>query len=184
MALTNILIPTASADVVGVFDDLFNQVFELATSMKVNVNESSEVMKHSLENGASISDHAVFNENVIELSVLVSGTFYRSTFQEIKQIYRARTILTVQTKADSYTNMVISKMPHDEVAEMFDGFIIAVTLEEAIFVEPQYGTLPPRKVANKSQASTVDKGQQQTTDSSAANKNKGGVLYRLFHSGK
>lgn len=183
MPLTNIRVPTASADVVGVFDQNFNQLFSQATSMKVTVSESSELMKHTLEDGAKITDHAVFDPNTIELSVMVSGQFYRSIFQQIKQVYKSRTIVTIQTKADSYENMVISKMPHDEDPEMFDAIIIAISLEEARFTTPQYGTLPPAKVANKSQASTVDKGQQQTAPANDEQTARGGLLYRLFHRG-
>lgn len=181
MALTNVFIPSASADVVAVFDESFNQMFPLAVSMKVAVTESSKIMEHALEDGATITDHAVFIPDEIELSVMLTGFTLRSVFQQIKQAYKSRTILTVQTKTDTYINMVISDMPHDEDPETYDAVIVGIRLKQARFVTPQYGTLPPRKVANKSQASTVDKGQQQSAPATDDQTQRGSVLYRIFN---
>lgn len=177
MALTDVLIPNSSADVVAVFDADFNQVFSTARPIKAMVNEESKVMMHPLEDGATIADHQVFLGTTIELSMMLSKYDYRSVYQQIKQIYRASTILTVQTRTDSYTNMIIQKMPHDEDPELFDVIALAVRLEEAQFITPQYGSLPPSKVANAGDSSTVNKGSQQTSETTDPAPS---ILYGIF----
>ena len=107
MPLIDALIPNASADVVAVFDQDFNQVFENARPIKAAVNEESKIMDHPLETGATISDHQIFLPIGIELSLILSRDDYRSVYQQIKQLFRTNSILTVQTRTDSYPNMLI-----------------------------------------------------------------------------
>lgn len=168
MALIDTLIPNASADVVAVFDENFNQVFENARPIKAAVNEESKIMDHPLETGATISDHQIFLPISIELSLILSRDDYRSVYQQIKQVFRTNTVLTVQTRTDSYPNMLIEKMPHDEDPELFDVIAVALSLRQADFITPQYGTLSSSKVANKSDAATVDKGEQLGKDAPAS----------------
>ena len=164
MPLTNLKVPNASADVVAIFDKNFNQVFENARPIKAMVNEDSKVMEHPIETGSVITDRQVFLPVAIELSMILTPDSYRDTYQQIKQLWRRGEILTVQTRTDTYFNMLIQKPPHDEDPELFDVIALALSLKEAQFVTAQYGTLPASKVANKTDASTVQKGQQNTTD--------------------
>lgn len=168
MALTNIRLPTASADVTAVYDQDFNQVFANARPIKAQVNVYSKVMEHPLETGSVITDHSVLMPNEVELSlILISGDF-DSVYQQIKQLYQQKTLLTIQTKADLYTNMIISDMPHDEDPAMFDVLSLAMKLKEVQFVTAQFGTLPASKVRDKTMASTTQKGEQTTRTPSLA----------------
>ena len=167
MALTNIKIPSASADVVAVFDQNFSQVFSNARPIKATVMETSKVMEHPVENGTTITDHRIIDPIEIELSMVLLSGDYRSTYQQVKQLFKAGALLTVQTKSDSYQNMLIQQLPHDEDPEIYDTIILAVRLKEVNIVTAQFGTLPASKVANKSNASTVGKGELQTTTPTA-----------------
>lgn len=164
MALTDTLIPSASSDAVAVFGANLSQVFSGARPIKAAVTEDSKLMEHPLETGAVVTDHRIVLPIEIELSLILTAT-YRNVYQQIKQLFTDGTLLTVQTRTASYSNMVIMSLPHDEDPEMFDAIAIAVKLRQVEIISPQYGTLPPSKVANKSQASTVKKGQQQGKDS-------------------
>jgi len=161
MPLLNVLVPNASADIVAVFDDQFNQVFTNGRPIKAMINEDSKVMEHPVETGATITDHSVILPVEIELSLILSAGEFRNIYQQIRQLFFQRKLLTVQTKTDSYRNMLIQKLPHDEDPELFNVIALALSLKEVLFVTPQFGTLPPSKVENKSNASTVQKGQQQ-----------------------
>jgi hypothetical protein len=175
MPLLNLTLPNQSVDVVAVLDADFNQVFGGARPMKATVSETSKVMEHPVETGVTITDHRIIMPVEIELSMLI-GLDYRSVYQQIKQLWRNATLLTVQTRTDSYPNMLISDIPHDETGEMFDVAPLAIKMREVLFVTPQFGALPAKKVANKKQQSTVSRGEVQTT-------NKAGnpsVLYGLF----
>lgn len=178
MGLLDVRLPNASADTVAVFDENFNQVFSNARPIKAKIYESAKVMEHPVETGVTVTDHRVIEPVEIELSMILTAADYRSVFQQIKQIYIDATLLTVQTKTDSYQNMIISAMPHDEDPELFDAVAVAVKLEEVKFVTAQFGTLPASKVANPTNASTIQKGEQQTED---ANGSSASILYGLFN---
>jgi len=160
MPLLNTAIPTGSADVVAVFDADLNQVFARARPMKVTVKESAKVMEHPVETGSTISDHRVTLPVEIDLSMILISDDYRSTYQQIRQLFLNATLLTVQTRTASYSNMLISDMPHEESPEQFDVIALALSLREVDFVKPKTGKLPPSKVRNKTKADTVNRGVQ------------------------
>lgn len=170
--LTDLLLANYTTDVVGVFDSNFNPLFTGAKPIKAAINESTKVMEHPVETGITITDHKVIQPVEIQLSLILpsggrfSGDTYRSVFQQIKQAYIKGTLLTVQTKAATYRNMIISDMPHDEDPEMYDAIALAVRLREVLFVTATFGTLPASKVRNKTNASTTQRGQQTGTSTS------------------
>lgn len=181
MALNDSQTPTASADVVAVFDQNFAQLFTLARPIKATVKEDSKVMEHPLETGATVVDHSVILPVTIELSLILSRGEFRDTYQRIRQTFRNRDLLVVQTKTGLYENMLIESCPHDEDAELFDTVALALKLREAQFVQAQFDRLPPQKVRNPANASTVDKGQQQPKTSTRTTANSGSILYGVFN---
>lgn len=181
MPLLDNIVPNASADVVGVFGPGLNQLFADARPIKATVSETSKVMEHPVEDGTVITDHRIVQPTSIELSMIVSGAFFRSVYQQIKQVFTDGRLLTVQTKTSSYTNMLIEEMPHTEDADLFDAVAVAIKLKEVKFVTAQYGTLPASKVRNPANASTTQKGQQQTTATDPAKPRAQSLLYGVFH---
>ncbi len=174
MPLLNTNIPSASSDVVCVFDQNFNQVFRQARPTKLTVNEHAKVMEHPVETGATITDHRIIEPIELEFSMVLQGDDYRSVYQQIRQLYLAATLLIVQSRTASYSNMLISEMPHEETPEYFDTVTVILKMKEVFFVTAQFGTLPPQKVKDKTQASTIDRGNQQTKASNAS------ILARVF----
>lgn len=173
---------SAAQDVVGVFDESFNQLFVLARPMRALIRDGSKLMKHPIETGGTIADHRVFEPIGIELSMILDPTEYQNTYQEIKSAYKGNSKLIVQTRVDTYVDMVILEMPHDETGEMADTIAIGLKLEEAVFVDPQYAQLPPSKVKKSSNSSTAKTGQKQGT---AATPAQNSAAYDLiFGSGK
>lgn len=184
MSIYGATVAGASMDAVAVLgQESFGQMFPLARQMKVSARVESKLMEHPLENGATIVDHRVILPKAIELSLFLESGNYRDTYQQIQAAFEAGTLLIVQTRASSFTNLVIEAMPHDEDPTTFDSIVLSLRLKEAKFITPSYGTLPPRKTANKSQASTVKKGQQQTTktDADSAAGRKSSTLYRILN---
>jgi hypothetical protein len=171
MPLNSAFVPNASSDVVGVFDqNTFEQVFSAARPIKVSVKETARAMEHPVETGATITDHLVIDPNEIELSVFLISrgnlSDYRSVYQQLVQFRKNATLLSVQTRTDTYANMLILDISHDEDAAIFDAVAVGVKLKEVLFVTPQYGNLPAANVADKKNSSTVDRGEQQTNASS------------------
>lgn len=173
---------SAAQDVVGVFDEDFNQLFVMARPLRALVRDGSKLMKHPIETGGTIVDHRVFEPIGIELSMILSPAEFQNTYQEIKSAYTGNSKLIVQTRVDTYADMVILEIPHDETGEMADTIAMGLKLEQAIFVDPQYAQLPPSKVKKSSNSSTAKTGQKQGT---AASDSQNSAAYDLiFGSGK
>lgn len=155
-------------DVVGVFTSDFRQVFKDARPIKATIKEANKVMEHPLETGASTADHVITLLVNIELSLIFKPGVFKSAYDEVKQLSKNRTTLTVQTRTDVYKNMIIENMPHTEDAEMMDTISMALTLTEFQLVTAQYGPALP---ANRN---TQARGNVQTTE--ATEKQGGSVL--------
>lgn len=166
---------TNAQDVIAVLGEDFEQVFEDARVIKVSIGVGSKLMEHPLETGATIVDHRVLLPVTAELSIIIASANYRAVYKEIRELFTRGALLTVQTDADSYPSMLIEKMPHEETGDMFDAIAVALSLKEAHFVEPQYSTLPPAKVARPKDADTKDRGQQQPVE-----EKKGSILSKAF----
>jgi len=160
------LTDTNVQDVVGVFDQDLNELFEDARAVRALVRPIKKVMKHPLEDGDTITDFRVFEPVTIELSVILRPETYQDTFQQIMDAYRSDSLLTVQTKVASYGNMTITEPPHDETPDMADTVAVALKLEGVRFVTPQYAPLPASNVKKSSNASTVKGGQKQGQEAS------------------
>lgn len=152
-----------AVDVVGVFDEDFNQLFPDARAIRALVREGSKLMRHPVESGVTITDHRILNPNEVQLSVILRPENYTDTFQDIRAKYLEAKVLSVQTKTGSYSNMLIEDMPHDETSDMADTVAIGLKLTEVQFVTAQYAQLPEKQVKKKSNASTVKTGQKQAS---------------------
>lgn len=164
--------PTKAVDVVAITGAGFAPMFTQARPLTAGVYETAEVMEHPLETGALIADHIVFQPIEIEMPLLCVGEFaYRSTYALLRSTFNAGTLLTIRTRTGSYPNMVITDLPHEETADVFDGIAIRLRLREARFVTPKSG-LAKGQVKDAKQASSTNKGTQQTsgTGSAAASK--------------
>ena len=159
--------PTRSEDVVAIRAG-FAPVFSAARPMAASVYEFADLMEHPLETGAGIADHIVHQPVEIEMPlVCVGAAAYRATYAALRGAYLSGQLLTVTTRTGSYPNMVIADMPHEETAQQFDAISIRIRLREARFVTPQ-SQLAPAQAQNPAQASTVNRGTQQTAASTPA----------------
>lgn len=155
----------SAVDVVGVFDSNFRQLFPGARPLKARVREHSRLMEHPVETGVITSDHRIILPTEIELPVISQSADYMETYQEIKQVYLAATLLTVLTKTGAYPNMLILEMPHDESAEMFDAIAINIRFKQVIFANSLQSSAvqgPPYSPADPALSSTVQQGAVQS----------------------
>lgn len=149
--------------VVGLFDSNSRQIVENAVTIKANVKEMSKAMEHPTESGSSFVDQIINLPVDIDLSIILKPEDYQNTYKQLKKLWTAKTLLTVQTKVDRYPRMVVVAMPHEESADLFDTIAIAVSLREVKLVKAQYGTVPLEQgnVKNPADSSTVNGGQKQ-----------------------
>lgn len=177
MPLFNPLIPPVAADVVAVFNQATGtQVFSGARPLKATVAESAQLMTHPLEDGATIVDHRIILPVGLSLSMIVRPEEYRSVYQEIRQLFRASTQFMVQTRTDTYSNLYLQGVPHDESTEVFDSISIILEFIEALFTPVQIQALPRSSVRDAPDSSTIDRGEQTGEDAG----NRGGVLFRIL----
>lgn len=163
-----LITPTRAVDVVAITGVGFAPMFAAARPLTASVYEFADIMEHPLETGAVIADHIVFQPVEIELPLMCVGEFaYRSTYAALRGTFNAGTLLTILTRTGSYPNMVIIDLPHDETPGQFDAISIRVRLREARFVSPKTG-LSQSQVKNPSQASTTNRGAQQTSAANAS----------------
>lgn len=181
MAFTDPRVNSASQDLVAILDaDNFQQLFELASPMRVTVRETSKLTSFAVEDGTQRTDHRVLNPVEVDLPMLLTEDA-RNIYEALRQCYLEGRALIIQTKTGSYPSMMIFEMPHEEIPEQGESIPVAVKLREVKVITPEYGTLPARRVANPAQASTVKKGQQQTTESSDPTRRKASVLHGVFN---
>lgn len=177
-AAKSLLIPTKAIDVVAITGAGFLPLFSLARPLTASVYELADLMEHPLETGAVIADHIVFRPIEIELPLLCVGEVaYRSTYAAIRATFNAGTLLTIRTRTGSYSNMVISDLPHDETPNEFDAISIRLRLREARFVTPKTG-LSQDQVQDPKQASTVNRGSQQTSAANASTSAKAASTFQ------
>lgn len=160
MAATDARTRSAAVDVVALLRKSdFQQVAEKARAMKATVRETSKVMEHPVEDGTTITDHRVIMPVEIDLSVMLADEDFRGTYQALKTLFTSAELLIVQTVTDNYADMMIVEMPHEETTEMVGAVPVAVKLKEVKTAKAQYGSLPPRAVARKSDSSTTKRGE-------------------------
>lgn len=164
MASTNPRINQADQDLVAILDgESFEQLFASAHVMRVSVREMSKLTSYPVEDGTLRTDHRILDPVEIEIPLLLTDET-RDLFEKLRQAFIEGADLIVQTKVRSYPTMMIYEMPHEEVPDQGDAIPMAIKLREIRVITPEFGTLPPRTVANKAQASTVKSGNKQTPD--------------------
>ena len=169
MALFSALIPSASADVVAVFEtETGRQVFPDARPLKVVVSESAQLMAHPVENGFSIVDHRIILPIGLSLNLLLESATYRATYEEIRRLFRESVNLTVQTKTSTYENLYLQEIPHEEDPALFDTVAMVIQLVETLIATVQIQDLPAGAVSNAIDQSTVDRGEQTTTEATGS----------------
>lgn len=167
---------TSTQQRVAILDsDSLQVLFASAAPMRVAVRETKRATKFAVEDGTERSDHVVRELTEIQIDFLVADDT-RNQFESLRQAFDQNKLLTVQTKVRSYESMLIVEMPHDETPELGMAINVPIRMQEWVEVRPEFGTLPPEKVANKSQSSTVKRGQQTTKEADPETERKGSVL--------
>jgi hypothetical protein len=181
MALTEPGVNSAAQGVVAILDgESFAVLFAAASPMRCTVREPSTLATWGVEDGTERSDHRTIGRVEIDLPLLLTDDT-RALYEQLRSVFLAGTPLVVQTKVASYPDMLILDLPHDETPDGGDSILINAKFAELVTVEPQFGALPPASVSDPKQASTVDRGNQQTTESTPATQRRASVLYGIVN---
>lgn len=176
------LFSTSASDLVCILDnDSLEQIFVASSPMRVSVREAKKATQFAVEDGTTRSDHVTTDAVEISIDLFISDERARNGYAEVRQAWLDNRLVTVQTKISSYPDMLILDIPHDETTDTHGSVIMPIRLQEWRTYEPQYGALPPQKVRNKAQSSTVDAGQKQTTEADPATTRRGSVLFGVLN---
>lgn len=181
MATTTPGVNQSNQDLIAILDaDTYQPLFAGSNIMQVTVRETSKLTNWAVEDGTQRTDHRVIDPVGIDMPLLLNDNT-RALFEQLRNAYLEGRNLIVQTKVRSYTDIMIIEIPHEEKPEFGDSIPITVKMQELRVVKPEFGTLPPSRVANKKQASTVAKGNQQSTPSDAPTTRRASAIYGIFN---
>ncbi|WP_272665944.1 phage baseplate protein [Providencia sp. PROV174] len=142
--------------------DNFSTLFETANPIQINVRDEHKATQFTVESGETRSDHVVVQPVEIGMDLILAGEM-KSAFETLQQAYDKHQLVGIQTRVKTYQPMLLVNLYHDEIPEMADAIKLSLRFSEWRTVEPEYGDLPPRKVAKKEQSSTVNRGKVQTS---------------------
>lgn len=163
MQLEDTTSTSAQERVVILDNETLDVLFDTIHPMRLSVKESKRATKFAVEDGTERSDHVVRELTEITMDIMITDEV-RNTFANLRQAYLSNTLVTVQTKVHSYENMLIVDFPHDETTTFGDAVGVFVRFQEYVSVQPEYGDLPPRRVANPAQSDTVQRGEVTTEE--------------------
>ncbi|CNI48481.1 phage baseplate protein [Yersinia pekkanenii] len=152
-------------EILGIYDNDFNLMFENAINMKASIFEGSKLMEHPIEDGSTKTDHKIILPVEIEITLWIPEEHYKDTHAIIKQALHSDSSFQVNTRVGVYSNMMLSEMPHEEAPEQSGAIIITLSLKEAVIVTTQYQALTSRKVKDPKDTSTVNRGEQKPVNS-------------------
>lgn len=142
--------------------DNFTTLFETANPIQINVRDEHKATQFAVESGETRSDHVVVQQVEIGMDLVLAGEM-KNAFELMQQAYDKHQLVGIQTRVKTYQPMLLVNFYHDEIPEMADAIKLSLRFTEWRTVEPEYGDLPPRKVAKKEQSSTVNRGKVQTS---------------------
>jgi hypothetical protein len=162
-----------STPVTAILDEDGEQLFETAKFLSVQVGESKTFSTHTLENGQVVADNAIDNQDRINLQLVLDPDDYIETYAEIQTLFDSYSPISIQTRVDTYENLYIEAMPHDEGPAMANTISININLVEQQIVSSTTQVLTISDVDSTADVSTVKSGQKSSTESET-------VLQSLF----
>jgi hypothetical protein len=128
------LFNTGSIDSVAFFDqESFQQIFAEARPVKLTERPSAKLMTHPLENGQEIADFKIINPEEIEVTVIINSFYYGAMYSQIKNYFNNSTLIALGNRVGIANNLIISDIPHEETADMFDSITMWIRLREVLF---------------------------------------------------
>lgn len=128
-------------------------IFLGVTINKLQVVRASKSMEHPLESGVTITDHRVITPvEVIAAMVFINRGGSNTDYDVLEALFKSGDFVTVQTRFDTFSNMIVEAIPHEEDTENVDGAVVMVKFKQVLTVTSKYEPKPK----NKEQADTVN----------------------------
>lgn len=139
--------------------------------VRLDVTDEKIVTKFEVETGETINDHVITNPILITIGVMLAGAQDRAAFEALREWYQAHKLLTMQTRMETYPDMLIEAMSHIEQVAL--NTEVEIRLTQWCEVAPAYGEI--YQARNPSQAKTKDADQKKGEEV----KDSGSILSKL-----
>lgn len=106
--------------------------------MSADVDISSDLCDHPLENGEVVTDNAILNPLEAKVSIVMPTAFYTRIYKEIEDYFLTKKYIMLQTKLGLYRNFIIKSMPYKMDHQTIDRPQIDISLRQIMVVEPRY----------------------------------------------
>jgi len=129
-----------------------NFVFEIDTTVSETHNKTTSITRHEIESGATITDHVIKNPVQVQLSGIISDFPLRvfdlgnlnplnfnntkpsvSAYNLFKEIYEEQRLVTIETKLETYDNMIITDISIPRTNENINNLQFSITAEQINF---------------------------------------------------
>lgn len=144
------------APVTAILDSEGSHVFETAGILGVSAASSKAYAQHTLENGSPITDHVIDLPDRLTLRCILNPDDYIEVYRRIKRAFRQNTAFIVQTKVDTYSNLYIEALPHEE--DRKNTVALSLDFVQQRFQSASISSLPPSSVANQADTDTRSSG--------------------------
>lgn len=137
-------------------------ILKNAVNIGVSVSPSKTFAKHTLENKTVIVDDQFDNPTTLTLKVILKADDYINTYKDIKQRYSNVELFIIQTKVDTYKNMYLESIPHEENPQMFNTIAMNLAFTEQLIKGADVTKIT--QASSQSDVSTVKAGTKSKTD--------------------
>lgn len=161
------------AELIAILNEDGEQILTTMVNIGCSVSVSKEFAQHSLENRQVIIDDQYDNPTIVNLQFILSPSDYVAVYNEIKQYFNNITSFIIQTKVDTYKNMFLRTIPHEETPDMFNTISINLEFTQQLITESDTSKIV--SASNQSDVSTVNAGNKSKTE------DDGTVLQRTFN---
>jgi hypothetical protein len=160
--MANFLDDNSFAPVTAILDSGGNQIFETVGVLSLSAASSKVYPQHTLENGVAITDHEFDLQDRVTLRCVLSPDDYVDVYQRIKKAFRQSVAFIIQTKVETYSNLYIETLPHEEDAK--NTVLLSLDFVQQRFQSVRIDTLPSSSVANQADSDSQNAGNKRPSD--------------------
>lgn len=172
-SILSTFVPVPAEDVVGIFDENGNQVFSIARPVRCEIKRPTKIFTHPLENQRTLTDHKIIDQVEIEMTLLLRGERGIDAYRSIVQANIESQVFEIRTKFDSFPNMEIFSVPHNELPGQFDTALMKLS-----FIEIQES--PSSFAETSTTINTQERGRQEPEAATASETEQSSLAYRLI----
>lgn len=146
---------------IAIYNPKTNQeVFQNVSYIEGSATDDLKMMEHPIEDGTEVVDHVIDEAKKVTVKFQIDDDD-SSSLNEMLDLYRSRTLLTVKIKNEIYTNLCMISKPVKADVEHYNTSVYDLTFQEAIMAQTTYVKMSVPQVKNPKNASMVKTGQKQ-----------------------